>query len=184
MSDYIETLLKSASMSDSQRAMLERAKENGGEVTASDYEQAWSDFRQCMVDRGYSEPGVVRYPNGLYYHASLDISGGTKEQGDKLFKDLSDCNSAYLINVDSVYRLQFGNPSLSSNSSEGAVDCLKRNDLAPANYTVAQFESDKDSIDTGGSAVVNFKDMQVRSCLIANSINLGFPDDPVWKPFG
>ena len=56
VSDYAEQLADkfAGSMDDRQREAVERVVETG-EVSQSDYEQALSDYRQCMIDRGYRE---------------------------------------------------------------------------------------------------------------------------------
>ena len=68
LKDYIQSLLDAdkGTMSDQQRSALERAVQNDGKVSRSDYERAWSDYRQCIVDKGYSVPELQRYSSGVY----------------------------------------------------------------------------------------------------------------------
>ena len=75
-------------MSDQQRSALERAVQNDGKVSRSDYERAWSDYRQCIVDKGYSVPELQRYSSGVYALPSYDTSKATREQTSKLSEDL------------------------------------------------------------------------------------------------
>ena len=55
-------------MTKAQREILKRSEAAGG-VSSTDYELAWSHYKQCVVDKGYSTPVLDRYPNGLYFVA-------------------------------------------------------------------------------------------------------------------
>ena len=90
LKDYIQSLLDAdkGTMSDQQRSALERAVQNDGKVSRSDYERAWSDYRQCIVDKGYSVPELQRYSSGVYALPSYDTSKATREQTSKLSEDL------------------------------------------------------------------------------------------------
>ena len=69
LSDYAGQLADkfAGSMDERQREAVERVIETG-EVSQSDYEQALSDYRQCMIDRGYRE--II----------FLDMGGGIREE--------------------------------------------------------------------------------------------------------
>lgn len=61
-------------MTKAQREILKRSEAAGG-VSSTDYELAWSHYKQCVVDKGYSTPVLDRYPNGLYFVARINAEG-------------------------------------------------------------------------------------------------------------
>ena len=65
-------------MTKAQREILKRSEAAGG-VSSTDYELAWSHYKQCVVDKGYSTPVLDRYPNGLYFVARINAEGMTDE---------------------------------------------------------------------------------------------------------
>lgn len=64
-------------MTKAQREILKRSEAAGG-VSSTDYELAWSHYKQCVVDKGYSTPVLDRYPNGLYFVARINAEGMTR----------------------------------------------------------------------------------------------------------
>lgn len=187
---------KEYARSDEQTAMLQRAVDNGGVVSRADYEAAWNNYKQCLVDKGYVAPQLYRFPHGLYAIPGTDNTGLTQEQSDKAGSDAVYCYSVYTMQVNDQYRLQFGNEALTSDDYQAIVDCLHKQGVAPSSYTKSQFEADyekhTESVEGNGSGTdgtddssyhVDLSDPSVGECLVANGW------DPevgrvYWKPFG
>ncbi|WP_205832698.1 hypothetical protein [Bifidobacterium oedipodis] len=170
---YIDQILSYPETSDGARAVLERAKAEGG-VSISDYEQAWMNYKQCLTDRGYKQIILIKYPNGMYDEAAH--AAGTDAQEQKYHEDTIAC-SADLGPVDLVYGVQQGNPNLFSNTNEAIVDCLKRNDLVPKDYDAKAYALDKQKeLDDRSYDVY---DMEVRACEVANNVLTSYPSDPI-----
>ena len=68
LSEWIEQRESQGNIAESQKTILDKAKSTG-EISTSDYEKAWSDYRQCMIDKGYKEIKLIKYPSGLYAEA-------------------------------------------------------------------------------------------------------------------
>lgn len=169
-------------MSAQQKAALERAVQNGGKVSQSDYERAWSDYKQCIVDKGYSAPELYKYSSGVYALPTYDTPGGTTSEQQKsskrLNEDLSACGTLHVTDINTVYKLQIGNPGLSTDTSTVAVDCLRRENVKPKSYTAEQL--DKDLASAKGGLTDNAKAL---NCLVISGINAAPSNAPVWHPF-
>ncbi|KFI48111.1 hypothetical protein [Bifidobacterium biavatii] len=189
LSEYVDSLLKDDAkaeqkMSDTQRAMLERALEHDGEVSAADYEQAWSDYKQCMVDSGYAAPVLVKYSNGIYMQATIDGGKSTDDQRSKFSDDYDRCFTDTALYVTGVYSIQVGNPELLNDGDQSVVDCLIRSDAVDRTYTKRQYQQDKERyLQQSGDTTLDFTNVSAQSCLAANGwgINNG---TVTWKPFG
>ena len=82
--DYIQQQLDTYdSLPDYQRDVLRRSIKRG-RISAKDYETAWSDYKQCVLDKGYREVILVKMDNGVYAEASS--TGGTKRQYEQFDK--------------------------------------------------------------------------------------------------
>lgn len=184
LKDYIQSLLDSdsTSMSAQQKAALERAVQNGGKVSQSDYERAWSDYKQCIVDKGYSAPELYKYSSGVYTLPTYDTPGGTtseqQKSSKKLNDDLSACGMLHITDIDTVYKLQIGNPGLSTDTSAVAVDCLRRENIKPKSYTAEQLDKDLSSSESGLTS-----NPKALNCLVTSGINVAPSNAPVWHPF-
>lgn len=192
MGDYLDSINASAQsdphVSDAQKQILARSAANGS-VSAADYEAAWNNYKTCMTDRGYSEPVLVKYPNGVYQLAGQSRVGGTEEQMEKLDKDSPECWDLEVTDVNGAYSLQIGNPSLSTDTDAAIVDCLHKTGKVPASYTTAQWlkESNDFSHDTVSEQYsIDIKDPQIRGCLVANGnvfTDFNDPNEIIWYPF-
>ncbi|WP_033516723.1 hypothetical protein [Bifidobacterium cuniculi] len=188
-------------MAQTQVDMLRRALEHDGVVSAADYEQAWSNYRQCVVDKGYNAPPAVRYGNGLYSPVfTTDTNGLTQEQDLKVSEDTSTCFMEYTISVDEMYRYATANPDMLTDPDEATVDCLQRSKAAPTSYTVAQYRKEKAAYDQdlsqqyeSGTDVtkdpdkfytISLDDPAVVTCMVANGSTLFSTPEQSWKPFG
>lgn len=65
-------------ISDQQKSALEKAA-SGGKVSQADYERAWADYKQCIIDKGYAEPTFDKYDNGIYALPSYNTDDASKE---------------------------------------------------------------------------------------------------------
>lgn len=177
LKDYVQSLLDSDSdsMSAQQKAALERAVQNDGKVSQSDY-------KQCIVDKGYSAPELYKYSSGVYALPTYDTPGGTASEQQKsskrLNEDLSACSMLHITDISTVYKLQIGNPGLSTDTSAVAVDCLRRENVKPKSYTAEQL--DKDLASSEGGLTDNAKAL---NCLVVSGINAAPSNAPVWHPF-
>ena len=86
---YIDQILSYPETTDSAREILTRAKANGG-VSVSDYERTWTNYRQCLLDKGYKEIILNKYPNGIYEEAAY-YADGTPSQIQKFDQDRQLC---------------------------------------------------------------------------------------------
>ncbi|OZG68896.1 hypothetical protein [Bifidobacterium eulemuris] len=175
LDEYIDMFISNQfePASDYEKTVMERAKADGG-VTAADYEDAWSTYKSCMLDKGYKEIVLIKYPNGIYEEA-VHYSG-TDSQEEKYDADQASCFGNVNI-VAEIYAVQQGNGSLLSNRDEAIVDCLRRNDLVPKDYTAEQYARER----ADGELSYDAQDMGVRGCQAANNSFVGFADDPVEK---
>lgn len=82
LKDYARSLLDSdgGKISDQQKSALEKAA-SGGKVSQADYERAWADYKQCIIDKGYAEPTFDKYDNGIYALPSYNTDGA-QQRGD------------------------------------------------------------------------------------------------------
>ena len=128
LDEYIDSLIADTEWTtDYEREILERAKANGG-VSVTDYEHTWSRYKQCMLDKGYKEIILIKYPNGLYHEAPYQE--GTARQMAKHDKDMQTC-MADVGAVAQVYQMQIGNPTLFSDKNEATIprSSTRRNGL-------------------------------------------------------
>ena len=190
--------------SDEETAMLQRAVDNGGVVSRADYEAAWNNYKQCLVDKGYVAPQLYKYPHGLYDLPATDHNGLTQEQSDKADSDAVYCYSTYTMQVNDQYCLQFGNEALTSDDYQAIVDCLHKQGVAPASYTKEQYKNDaeewEDSLASGDDSAspqdasasaneesayhIDFDDPNASECLVANGWSYDNGLKTEWRPLG
>ena len=164
LKDYARSLLDSdgGKISDQQKSALEKAA-SGGKVSQADYERAWADYKQCIIDKGYAEPTFDKYDN---------------EAVSKLNDDLYSCSTLHVTDVNTVYRLQLGNPELLLDDREVAVDCLRKEGIKPKNYTVDKLEKDLESGESAGLR----DNRKALTCLVTAGVNVTASDETVWYP--
>ncbi|KFI56929.1 hypothetical protein BCUN_2234 [Bifidobacterium cuniculi] len=190
-------------MSEAQKEILRRAVENGGTISKADYDRAWSNYQQCMVNKGYTTPQVPVYENGLRSAHMYPIdTGRTEAEMDKLAHDDSQCRSQEYLIVDESYRDAIGNPDLYAEQSVAITDCLRREKLVPASYTARQFEEEQaayrevsarnfttDRYDETGEAASKFSfdihDPKSVTCFVSNGNDTGQLGEQFtgWQPF-
>lgn len=160
---------------------LERARRDGG-VSLSDYENAWSDYRQCMLDRGYKQIVLLRQSNGVYTEAAHEA--GTAAQEERYNQDMLACSVLHVGYVDAVYTVQVANPDLYANNYEGALDCLRRGGLAPKDYSMEDFRYDLFEAPAREDLTVDIYSYQAASCLVANNIKVTYDGAPTEDLYG
>ena len=177
--------------SDEQTAMLQRAVDNDGVVSRADYEAAWNNYKQCLVDKGYTSPPLVVYPNGIYDYPEVDPSVKlTEEQIQKLLQDEIYCYSVNTMNINDLYNVAFGNAGLLTDSDEATVDCFHKRGLVPSSYTKEQYLDERDAYgETQDKSTLSYDpfNMEIRECEVANGkkfVHEGDRSLPTWKPFG
>ncbi|MBW3083146.1 hypothetical protein [Bifidobacterium phasiani] len=176
MGEYIDQVLSWGDLTDKERTMLERARQDGA-LSVSDYEQAWSDFRACMTDRGYPPFELANY-NGVYAMPPLDFTG-TPDEWDRYKNDYDACYGQ-IDAIDVVYAMQVGNPGLYTDMYEAVADCLRREEAVPADYTADDLR--RESGDDSGSgddpyAYFDRQDPVFRGCKAANGWTSAYADD-------
>ena len=191
-------------MQQEQIDMLDRALRNGARVSRADYEQAWENYQQCMISKGYTREPVQRYANGLYASSSAtNTEHMTKEQVTKFDEDYRECRVAYVLYVDETYRMAAGNADLLIDPSTGTVQCLRTKALAPKNYTARQFSEEKQKYyelvpkyqyenalpDANARAAreafgIDLGNAGVMTCLVANGWDPPVDGQQRWKPLG
>ena len=172
LSEWVEQRESQGNIAESQKTILDKAKSTG-EISTSDYEKAWSDYRQCMIDKGYKEIKLIKYPSGLYVEAGH--KQGTTIQESRYSDDSTECGDEYVADVQDVYGIIVGNPNLYADQAQAVVDCLHRDSLVPKDYTVSRFN--KEFSGTDGNTSFDMQNLQVRSCLVSNGYNVGYATD-------
>ena len=157
-------------------SVLRAAKERG-ELSSYDYENAWSGYKQCMLDRGYKEIILTKLPNGLYKEAGH--RGGTPEQETRYSNDNTDCMAMHVFGIDGVYQVQVGNPNLYRNSFEAIIDCFHRSNIAPKTYSTDDLKHDLFDARTPDEMIVNRESPDAQACFVANNMNVASNNDPL-----
>lgn len=165
-------------MSDYQRGILERAKRDGA-ISVHDYEDAWSRYKQCMVDLGHVHTQLAKFPNGVYHPKAW--RNMDKAEDARIENDDNACQKKYVVDVRDVYGIQVGNPGLWSNQDDAIADCLKRAGKVPKDYTGDRFLDDMAALrkeserrqhgDTShdDKIALNLSDGYTQGCMVANN---------------
>ncbi|MEE1295429.1 MAG: hypothetical protein UHD09_00915 [Bifidobacterium sp.] len=195
-------------ISANQKAILERALANDGVVTKADYELAWSNFQQCLADKGYAPMVTTMYQGGVHGTTmSMDVGGRGEEVERKVTDDTTACITLERDYVDQLYRSALGNPGLYQDADTGLMDCLRRKDLVAVSYTPSTYKEESAKVDelyadyvdeagdidgswsraTSEGYSFDYDDPDVMLCYVANGSDpkSQTPDGAVtWKPFG
>jgi len=107
--------------------------------------------------------------------------GMTDEQRNKFNKDDGVCFNTEVIYINDTYALQLGNPQMINDVNQAAVNCLKRENVAPKGYTKKLFEQDEKNRLQDEHTELNYSDPKVQSCLAALGITT-MESDKVWRP--
>ncbi|WP_148401493.1 hypothetical protein [Bifidobacterium gallicum] len=125
---------------------MERSLANDGVITKADHEQAWSDFSQCLTDKGYNPPVSVQYQGGIHGNTFMVDTG---DRGDEVWNkaqsDLSHCLDLEFLNVDELYRAAIGNPQLLQDNSAALAQCLRSKNLVAPSYTSSCYREEEQS---------------------------------------
>ncbi len=118
--------------SDFEKQALDRAIETG-KISAADYEEAFSRYRQCAQDAGQQET-YTKLPNGIY---RVNPPTNLGDKVDAYANTMRDCAAkAGLISLEALFRTQIDNPDLLSDPRLLTVRCLVKAGVVPADYTV------------------------------------------------
>lgn len=158
-------------------AILERTKARGF-MSAADNELIWSNYKTCMLDRGYKEIIILTQINGVRNEAGHML--GTSQQEGKYRRDALVCGILNIGMIDSIYRVQQGNQGLAKNPYEGSLDCLHKSNAVPKEYSLDDLKHDlfRDSVSVKPRIDYN-NNMAAAACLIANNIVVGQPSMPM-----
>jgi len=116
-----------------EREAIERAIV-AGRIDAADYEAAHVRYMQCMMSNGI-EPQIRKTPAGYYIEEGWDSN--RTDAMDVHWRCLAD-NAL----IDQLYRIQQANPGLLADQRLVAIQCLRREGLVDADYTVDDFDRD------------------------------------------
>lgn len=164
-----------------QLEVMEQIKQ-AGHVTAEQYEGAWADYKSCMLERGYKEILLERYPNGLYREANHHQ--GTAEQEERYYKDQSQCMALNVSHLDSIYEQQVGNPNLFKNPFEGVLDCLRKANLTPEGYGMDDLKYDMYEATSRDKLKLDVYQADAQACFLGNDMVMGnlenAPTETLW----
>lgn len=172
LDDYICQVSTWKDISEKQRKILQEARAAHG-VTTAQYERAWSDFRTCLINRGYKSFDLIKFPNGVY-KMPLITTAPTEAQQEKYHSDYTDCLQEEVMGIDAVFNKQVANPSLYREPEDGVADCLRRENLVPKDYTADTLRKEHSA---RKYEHFNIRDMRVRGCFAANDWNVNFADE-------
>lgn len=126
-----------------------------GEVTQSEYDEAYGLWRSCAEGRGLTVE-VERDDFGMYRQVTTrpkDLATDDRLEQDRTIAD--ECGRGTLLLVDAVYRDQVLNPN-SRDWNDGVVSCLVDNGLVEPDF-------DRDDLLSGSSPLP--ESAEVASCL-------------------
>ncbi|MDI6099431.1 hypothetical protein QLQ12_12585 [Actinoplanes sp. NEAU-A12] len=162
---------RSRASSDFEKATLDRAIANG-KITATDYEEAFSRYRQCAKDSGVTET-YTKEANGFY---RIDPPAGLADI-DKYLNDTGICaKNAGLMSIEALYRTQVDNPGLLADPRELVVRCLVKAGLVGADYTPEQLMA----FIQGGFKNNDFdaRDPEAQKCFTAGGMAVNVAAEP------
>jgi hypothetical protein len=153
--------------SEEEKRVLTQAAKTGL-IPTSEYENAWAGYKQCMLDRGYQQIIIEKFPNGVMQEAPLEtVDSVTPEQRSKYSSDMSDCQNNWNL-IMSGYEEQIANKNLYANKSEAIVDCLHQQKAVPDSFTLKDYVK---AVSSGGNAKkygLNRNSPKVRGCEAGN----------------
>ena len=109
---------------------------------------------------------------------SYNTDDASKEAIRKLNDDLTSCSMLHVTDINTVYRLQLGNPKLLLNDKEVAADCLRKEGIKPKDYTADKLEKDLESGESAGLR----DNRKALTCLVTAGVNVTASDETVWYP--
>lgn len=98
-----------------------------------------------MVHKGYTEPPLQTVNGVVINLVHFNFSGVSEEQQMKFHHDFGACFDRNVMYVESAYRDDVANPELYRDLDVAMVDCLRRHELVPVEYTVAQYRRESDA---------------------------------------
>lgn len=138
MSALFDQYLAEDTLSQFEREVLQRAKENG-KISAEDYETAHDRQMSCMAENGWEEQSN-KLSNGLYQTTGVNPVPSTDAEVNKYMEASSTCSEGVSKIIESLYQIQQGNPDLLADPYETAVECLKKSSLVDDAYTGRKLE--------------------------------------------
>lgn len=77
-----------------------------------------------MIDKGYKEIKLIKYPSGLY--AEAGHKQGTTIQESRYSDDSTECGDEYVADVQDVYGIIVGNPNLYADQAQAwSIVCIE-----------------------------------------------------------
>ncbi|RSX55010.1 hypothetical protein D2E26_1064 [Bifidobacterium dolichotidis] len=197
-SEYIKGVLTTfkQQISDPQREVLERALEHDGQVSDTDYHNAWQQYSKCLVDKGYNPPPLQLdsgiYRSGIFLDANLP-----EEQRTKVSKDAKACDLETKSFVNAAYLVSKGNSQVTGYPND-IVDCLHKRNLVSDSYTANQFNEEESQFnntsDRSFSELIqqgqtpfsfDIASQDAQYCLALSGAKHLLKEDSIeWHPFG
>jgi hypothetical protein len=140
LTEYFQRGLALLHPSPIEREAIERAIV-AGRIDQADYEAAHLRFAQCMTERGF-ELSFRKTPDGLYIELPYTLENST--QNDDLDTAHIECSVDNAV-LTALYRTQQANPELLADQRLTAIQCLQRSGFVDADYTVDDFDRDRDA---------------------------------------
>ena len=132
LKDYARSLLDSdgGKISDQQKSALEKAA-SGGKSQPGRLRTRMGGLQAVHHRQRLCRADVRQVRQRHYALPSYNTDGASKEAVRKLNDDLTSCSMLHVTDINTVYRLQLGNPKLLLNDKEVAADCLRKEGIKP-----------------------------------------------------
>jgi hypothetical protein len=158
----IDAELDDPELSDFEREVLERSRD-AGEVSISDYEDAFARYKKCVGEAGY-EPTFTKRPDGVYAEELPLDQMDSQAKLDAYVEATGDCANGTTMRIEALFNEQQNNPGLLADPREVALACLRRVTDLSADYGAEQF--DADGRNGFRDAPFDTADAQVSQCLV------------------
>ncbi len=116
---------------------------------------------------------------GIYALPSYNTDGASKEAVRKLNDDLTSCSMLHVTDINTVYRLQLGNPKLLLNDKgRWRPTVAQGRHKSPKTTPPISWRSDLESGESAGLR----DNRKALTCLVTAGVNVTASDETVWYP--
>ncbi|WEV67571.1 hypothetical protein OZX72_00765 [Bifidobacterium sp. ESL0769] len=130
--------LAKKSLSNYEREVLTRAKENG-KISSEDYQAAHTKETSCLAAKGWKTLEHMG-PGGFYINDGTDPVPKDAAESEKMQKVDSQCAEGVSKNIEYLYVTQQSNPELLADDYEATVHCLHRHKIADGKFTAKKLK--------------------------------------------
>ncbi|MBB6170037.1 hypothetical protein HNR23_000097 [Nocardiopsis mwathae] len=165
--------MRAEATSDFEREVFDRAVENG-EIAPEDYEEAFNRYMKCAEGAGLDET-YTKLPSGIYKLVKWDAGGSDDQQAnEEHFEKSAECADGTIVRIEAMYLQQVGGTDAHDDPREAAVHCLIEAGVAPADYSVDEFDEDLENGFEGSDFDVT--DPATQDCMHTAGYSLGSGD--------